>query len=320
MVPVDGSAFSEQSLPFAIAVARQMEAPLQLIRVRASLPLDTDGSQAEDYLRRMAAQLSVEVPAGVSTRLRTDEYGPLEYPPPPTNAVADVLARHAREERGALIVMATHGHGGMRRAWLGSVADSLIREAPCPILLVRPRDEAFSTAAAADRGIRHVLLPLDGTSTSQLAIPRAVEIGSRFGARYTLLRVMSPLAWEISPHSYDPPPVALSAMSGRAAAAELESLAEPLRRRGLTVATHVTDATSPAPAILAYAAAHAVDLIVIGTGGAGPFRRVLLGSVSDKVVRGSDIPVMVCNTRRLQAVTPVAEADPMAGAEPGIDA
>lgn len=45
----------------------------------------------------------------------------------------------ATAERADIIVMATHGRGGLGRAFLGSVADHVVRHAPCPVLLVRPR-------------------------------------------------------------------------------------------------------------------------------------------------------------------------------------
>lgn len=317
MVPVDGSVFAEQALPWAIAMARRMEAPVLLVRVRPSWPLDADGSTGETYMQRLQEQLAPEVPAGVLMELLADEFAPLDYPPPATNSVAEVLARTAKTRRAAVLVMATHGHGGVRRAWLGSVADALIRVAPCPVMLVRPEDEAFTIAADADRGIQHVLLPVDGTDESARAIPHAVAVGRLFGARYTLLRIISPLVWDVAPHSYDPYPVAASAMTGHAATDELEalaSLAAPLRAQGLAVAVHVMDAPTPGPAILDYAANHGVDAIAIGTGGAGPLRRMLLGSVTDKVVRGARVPVLVCNTRRLapRAVDPAPSAEPAA--------
>jgi nucleotide-binding universal stress UspA family protein len=141
-----------------------------------------------------------------------------------------------------------------------------------------------------------------------------VKFGSAFGARYTLLRVLSPLAWELAQHSYNPYPAAQSPMGRQLALAELERDAAPLRALGHAVATHVIDAPSPAPAILAFAAGQEVDAIVIGAGGRGPLRRMLLGSVSDQVVRGSAVPVMICNTRRLAPAAQLAGAAGEGGA------
>jgi nucleotide-binding universal stress UspA family protein len=166
--------------------------------------------------------------------------------------------------------------------------------------------------AVADRVIRHVLIPVDGSSASEQAVPYAVQVGSLFGARYTLLRAVSPLAWEIVPQRHEHSGEYPSPLSRRAVANSLEAIACRLRERGLEVSVEVEEAVSPAAAILSFAATRAVDLIVMSTQGAGRIRRVLLGSVTDHVVRGSETPVLVCNVRR---IGPATEPDAAAGAE-----
>lgn len=300
LVPLDGSAFAEQALPLAVSIARTTGASIHLVRVRPALPIDNLHADAEVYLHRIAGVVAPQVGGRVEVHVLVDEVGPLEYPPPATMAVADVLSQYVREHGVGLVVMATHGYGGVRRAWLGSVADSLLRLAPKPVLLVRPRDTTFSIAAAADRGIHHVLIPLDGSEGAERAIPFATAVGRPFDARYTLLRVVSPLAWGVVPHYYDPMAIQPSPLSRAAAADAIERVARRMRTEGLHVDAHVVDAMSPGPAISDFAATHGVDAIVIGTQGAGRVRRLLLGSVTDKVVRGSDTPVLVCNVSRME--------------------
>ncbi|HSJ25323.1 MAG TPA: universal stress protein [Longimicrobiales bacterium] len=300
LVALDGSRFAEQALPFAIAVARRQNAQLELALVWTPHPRDPDPGRPADYLDGLVGQIGSQLPDAVTRELLSTPADPLEYPPPASNAVADVLAQHAVDVDASLIIVTTHGHGGLRRAWLGSVADSLIRMAGVPVLLIRPEDEEFGGALRADRGLGHVLIPLDGTARAEEAIPHALALGSPFAARYTLLRVVSPLSWDVSPHAYDPYPAFTSPLSRDAVEAELEKVAEPLREAGHTILTHVTDDVSPARAILQYAEEHDIDVIALGTGGAGALRRMILGSVSDKVIRGSEVPVLVCNVRRLQ--------------------
>jgi nucleotide-binding universal stress UspA family protein len=298
LVPLDGSAFAEQALPFALALGRRLNARLELVLAWSPHPRDADPGRPAGYLDRVASQIGSQLPHAVRRELLTVPTSPLEYPPPATNAVADTLAQHATDTDAALVVMTTHGHGGIRRAWLGSVADSLIRLSSVPVLLVRPDDETEGSAARADRGIHRVLIPLDGTEAAAAAIPQALALGSAFGARHTLMRVVSPLSWEVSPHSYDPFPAHASPLSRDAVAAELNTLADTVRAEGHQVETRVEMGASPARVILEFAAKHDVDLIVLGTTGAGPLRRMLLGSVSDKVIRGADAPVLICNAKR----------------------
>ena len=148
-----------------------------------------------------------------------------------------------------------------------------------------------------------MLIPLDGSEAAERVIPFALELGTPFGARYTALRVVSPLSWEVSPHSYDPYPAYASPLSREAVRRQLERSAAQVHATGAACAIEIIDGVSAAASILEYAHAHAVDVIAIGTEGAGRVRRMLLGSVTDKVVRGSDTPVLVCNARSVETGT-----------------
>jgi nucleotide-binding universal stress UspA family protein len=303
MVPLDGSPYAEQALPLAVELARRSDGHLHVALVRSSLPLDVDPTPVHAYLQGVATRMEVELPGRISHEVLVDELGPLAYRPPASNLMATLLARHAGAKRIELIIMTTHGRGGIRRAWLGSVADSLIRLAPCPVLLVRPRDEDGPPAARTARPVRHILVPLDGSEDAARVLASATDIGSAFDSSYTLLRVVSPLAWDPVGDLYASYPAETPELNREAAAAELEAAAAPLREAGAEVATDVMMDVSPAPAILDYADARNVDLIALSTSGAGRVRRMLLGSVADKLIRGADVPVLVCNVRRLRERT-----------------
>jgi nucleotide-binding universal stress UspA family protein len=270
---------------------------------------------SEAYVRATAAEIESQLPGKVTPWVLTDELGALQYPPPAPDAVAKTLAIHAREHAD-LIIMSTHGRGGVKRAWLGSVADALLRIAPRPVLLVRPVDVTFSLAVNADRGITHILIPLDGSEAAEQTIPVARVLGEPLVARITLLRVTSPLALQLSSDPADGYPLADPTSMGRRAAVHyLNRVAAPLRREGLTVDVRVVEQLSPAPAIVDFAKTHAVDLVVLTTTGGGSIRRVLLGSVADHVIRKGETPVLVCNTRHAES----AAVDAGAAAATGID-
>lgn len=309
MVPLDGSAFAEQALPLALTLARRARARLHLVRVRAPLPLEPETTEADEYLKRIAGQLESELPDRISHDVLTNEFDALQYPPPATNSVADVVARHAEAHDADLIVLTTHGRGGLKRAWIGSVADSLLRVAPRPVLLIRPEDEAFSVAARADRGMSHIVIPLDGSESAEWAIAYAQQLGELFTARYTLLRVVSPLTWDVSAEQFGAHPGVPVPVFSRAAAEQyLEQMAERMRAQKITVATHVLDASAAATAILDWATEHGPDLIALTTSGTGGIRRLLLGSVADKIVRSADVAVLVCNVLHLEtAAAPALE-------------
>ncbi|HEX6307073.1 MAG TPA: universal stress protein [Longimicrobiales bacterium] len=306
MVPLDGSAFAEQALPMALAIARKADASLQLVAVRASLEPEDYATPAESYLEEMAGQIESELRGRITREVLASEFGPIEYPLA-RNTVADVLSRHA--EQADMIVMTTHGRGGIRRAWLGSVADSLIRIAPRPVLLMRPEDEAFGSAARADRGLGHILVPLDGSERAERVFELAQQIGAPFHARYTLVRVVSPLTFTTAPewyNSYTAMPI--TPLSVDTALQYVEQFAERVRAPDVSVDVHVLESPGPESAIAEYATEHGVDLIAMATAGAGGVRRLLLGSVADKVVRSSEIPVLVCNARVIDTADDATDA------------
>jgi nucleotide-binding universal stress UspA family protein len=95
--------------------------------------------------------------------------------------VAEAIAAYAETHRVDLVVMTTHGRGLLSRAWLGSVADRLVRQLPMPMLLVRPH-ETDPADITNPPSINHVLIPLDGSELSECIVPHALALGRLMGA------------------------------------------------------------------------------------------------------------------------------------------
>jgi nucleotide-binding universal stress UspA family protein len=290
-VPLDGSPFAEAALPLATSVARRAKARIRLALVHPAAPGVGLGGEAAaiapvvrereaTYLAAMAERLgpgaSVEV-------VHLDGH--------PGAALA------AEVERGDddLIVMATHGRGALSRMWLGSVADYLVRHVTVPLLLVRPGKDQ-----PAYEGVRfsHVLVPLDASVTSEAILDPAMTLLDLAGdglSRVTLLTVLEPVFAAGEPGLPVALPLDPNLMEEQSRIAEkrLQSLVARLRSEGVEVdARVVTAATSPS-AILELAEGENVDLIALTTHGEGGLRRVLVGRVADKVIRGAHVPVLV---------------------------
>jgi nucleotide-binding universal stress UspA family protein len=298
MVPLDGSSFSEYALPYALSIARQSLATLHLTYVRvpatpvskearfAEKPIhDQEHTHVQSYLQQLGQVLSErwEVPIIVTV---------LEGVP------ADALRKRAQDLGVDLIVMATHARGPLPRLWLGSVANALVRMAPAPLLLVRPREEPCDLLESLrERIFQRILIPLDGSLMAERALEPAMTLGALMGAEYTLLQAVAP-------------PMLGYAPATRAAQLDewmlrqwqdevtgyLEQIAAPMRARGLTVTT-TAPLGHPAAAIQEHAHAHAIDLIAMATHGRGGIGRVILGSVADEVVREAGVPVLLCRPR-----------------------
>jgi nucleotide-binding universal stress UspA family protein len=291
MVPLDFSGFAEHALGYALGLARRTQATLQLVSVLVSLPPELTTDEIHSYQAKTATLLGRELPNRVTRDVIPESPA---YPPPDPRRVAHLLSCHAHDIGTDIIIMATHGHGGVRRAMLGSVADSLVRIASHPVLLIRPHGEAFDVRAAPDRELNHIVIAVDGSTSAEQVIPYALQLGRPFGADYSLLRVTTPVRWT----GVEP----VTTESGRTRlqpADYLEMLATGMRRQGAAVTTRVLDGFSPGPSIVQYANRHAADVIALATSGHGRVHRLLLGSVADRVVRTSEVPVLVCNTRAL---------------------
>jgi nucleotide-binding universal stress UspA family protein len=291
VVPLDRSAFAEEALGPATQVAARLHEPLELTLVHVAAPMFPDvmpgtepgldaqiRAEERSYLEKLAQWLSDE--AGVSATTAIVE-GP----------VARGLIEHIRNRNAHLVVMTTHGRGGMSRLFLGSVADRLIREVHCPLLLLHG-GTPLAMPRPGDR--RRILIPLDGSSLAESVIDQALAVLGH-EVRLDLLQVVA------QHHDLfvgnDAPLAAPSAteQSLLAASRYLQAVAVRLLRLGLEVHAEARVDRSVAHAILEAARIHQSHLIAIATHGLGGIERMLLGSVADKLVRSADIPLLVSN-------------------------
>jgi nucleotide-binding universal stress UspA family protein len=304
LVPLDGSPLSEYALPAACDIARRSGAVLRLVHVHMpatpdpiyveGLPvigermqsLDTDHERA--YLERIRDRIIAEQDLRVTMAIR-DPASKVGRDTP----IAAALAADAAATDTDLIVMTTHGRGGLARFWLGSVADALVHVSPVPVLSLRP-DEPVPPIGPAPV-FQHILIPLDGSALAEQILEPALALGDRMQAAYTLLHVAEPFVLT----GYAPLAQAaeLDAQMTQAALAQgqryLDGLAQRFRASGRKFHTQVLLAAQPAVAILDAARAHGADLIALATHGRSGLARLLIGSVADKVRRGADVPVML---------------------------
>lgn len=288
LVPLDGSLSSEQSLPYAMTLARRSGAALQLAYVHTPLLLGEgtmylgtpDVQLWEDekkYLQSVVDRLKQAGLEKVSAHV-------LEGP------IAETLQEHALGKGCDLVVMTTHGRGPVSRFWLGSVADQLVHRVPMPLLLIRTREEV--PPPASEPQVRNVLVALDGTPTAEQILQPAAVLAKLMGASCTLLRVVP----SVVPHVvYTEAAVDATLADKLRAEAHvyLQRVADSLRDQGFAVQTRIIAHAHPATAILNEAASGEYELLALETHGRRGLPRLFLGSIADKVVRGTSIPVLL---------------------------
>jgi nucleotide-binding universal stress UspA family protein len=180
-----------------------------------------------------------------------------------------------------IIALATHGRGGVTRWAFGSVADSVLKEAARPVLLVRTQQPKSA--------VEHVMVPLDGSATSEAVLPDAERIARGCRAKLTLLTIVrDPASGIVAPRFLDARRQHAEHMQ-----AYLETQARALKAVGVDARTAIVTARSPAEAILDWEAEHDVDLVAMTSHGATGWRRTAFGSVADRVVREGAAPVLV---------------------------
>ena len=299
IVPLDGSPFGEQAIPTALGMARRSGAPVELVLVQEPIvvPESIRLTLMRDADRRLelrdAGVLYLEM---VATRAR--EVAGVEIVETMLEGpVVEALATHIAAREPSHVVMSTHGRGGFSRAWLGSVADALVRRIAVPVLLVRPRDTVVeregATRLEVPPAFTRIAVPLDGSAEAEDAIAEALRIAGDRRVELTLLQVLPP------PVTYLRPSFTADVAAGLLADLELDAgryldrLASVIARPNLTVRTRVFVDHNAARGILAFAGSGSIDLLVMMTHARRGLTRVVLGSVADKVVRGATIPVML---------------------------
>jgi nucleotide-binding universal stress UspA family protein len=296
LVPVDGSTFAEYALPHAVHVARTTGARLVLALVHSRYAPaamdpamrrmmddweDAEADREAAYLRNLAARIAEEHGLAVLPRLLSGEINP-------------AILNEVRQQEAGLVVLTTHGRAGLERAWLGSVADALLRDLDVPALVIRPDADGEPPPAVAP-GYRRVVVALDGSGRAEKAIAPALAL-SEPGARVTLLRMAAPGAAVTSPFVPFAPQMSDDESRRRQEAARsyLDEIAAAIDPGDRHVDTAVVVNFHAARAILEYAGEQGADLIAMSTQGRSPVTRLVLGSSTDKVVRAASCPVLVC--------------------------
>lgn len=281
MVPLDGSPLAEAILPVAEEWAKEEGAEVVLLRaVLAPHGLGRDDTEAtvrvveeaEAYLKEVAERLERRGLKQVRWVVWYNEAA---------TAIAEAVGRYGVD----LIAMATHGRSGLSRLLLGSVAEAVVRAVRVPVLLLRGQS-AWKPWVTG-----RILVPLDGSHTSEAILPVVERLAGPRDLKIALLEVIEPIPSAVRSET----PLGMEELiSVRQGDAEryLAKVAEPLRNRGLRVEWAV-ESGRPAERIAAVAAEERADLITMVTHGRSGLGRFFLGSVAEGVLRSAAMPVLL---------------------------
>jgi nucleotide-binding universal stress UspA family protein len=295
LVPLDGSPRAEMILPQIGRILRHEDAEILLLRSYFVPDVNAEWAIASADLRRQeraAAQAYLHDVARRFSGRGAKVHGRVLSGP-----AASAILEAAEEEGATMIAMATHGRTGLARFALGSVAEKVLRASPVPVLVVRsfratPKGD-LEPATPDELPFRKILVPVDGSKAASAAVAPAVKFGRLFESRAVVLRAVAP---------YVPPGPILPGMEPilppEIPAPDPEkdpataAAAKRFEAAGLR-AVRRTVVGDPASAILEHASEAGVDLIAMATHGRSGLKRWAMGSVTERVLRGATVPLLV---------------------------
>lgn len=301
LLPLDGSALSERSIPFARALAESSGAHLILVRAaQASTFPDTDPTNAQVK----AARESQEYLDGVAVDLA--DTGVTCETASPYGDAADWILEEVRLREADLVVMSTHGRTSIDRWINGSVAESVLARSPVPVVLIRGHEREDEVPLISDRP--RLLVPLDGSALAEQALPIAVTLAETLNAEITLVRAVPGLDAMLSSHAqrltlytHGAFPIHIEEQQSelRSEAQDyLERTREQLTSENARVQVDVREGDA-AEVINAVSRDHDVSLVVMSTRGRTGVSRALLGSVAGEVLGYGDVPVLLVRPQNL---------------------
>jgi len=308
LVPLDGSARAEQAIPFAARLARTQAGSILLVRVVSNLAesgmfltaepsvllqevRDQDIIKAAGYLAQMAQAHDL---AGIDVQTTVRCGG-----------IVSSLLDVARTQQRDVIVMSSHGYTGIKRWALGSIAGQVIRHSTTPVLVLHDSDpRAF---CAKGRHPLHIMVALDGSPFAEAALMPAAHLVAAVsaparGTLHLIQLIKTPTAEETLLKGR------FAARSSKAALQRsgdyLQTVRENLFRSlatiesGLTITWSVEACSDVAPSLINRAesgvGAHAPsDLIALTTHGRSGLQRLLLGSVTERMLGKTCLPLLI---------------------------
>jgi nucleotide-binding universal stress UspA family protein len=286
LCPIDFSAGSQQALAVATRIARDTDAEL-VIAHAWHLPARLFGEAPlpDHLIQQMQAEAGQVLDDAAK---RVAELGPLRVSSRLLQGVPwEQITEAAHTDPAiATIVMGTHGRSGIARVLLGSVTEQVIRHAACSVLAIREQGGALP--------FRNILCPIDFSDDSRRAIERAAEFARSGATGIKLLHVIEPAI------SYRELSMGANWLEVRdhKATHELAGWASDLEKKVSVPVTTAIEVGRPGWRILAAVDADpSIDLVIMGSHGRTGIKRVLLGSVAEKVLRHATRPVLIARPR-----------------------
>ena len=292
LLPLDGSELSEMTIPYGEELASKLGSELILYHVHGHEHSNQEHMH-QIYLERVAEIMQRNVsnsrPNGpelkVTTKVEAGE---------PTENICNLVDKNNVD----LIIMTSVNASGMKVGkMLGSVTDHVCQTVPVPVMLIRTQNR--QRTESAERLINRLLIPLDGSELSKLALP----IGEELAAKLEIAIILFQMANIIRPFGdisgagsyidYSK----LNEDEKRRVGSEMVKLTEELKDKGLIVNNIITNGSDAANEIIELCKKNNIDLVIMSTHGRSGLGRWVFGNVAEKVLRHGETPLLLVHAR-----------------------
>jgi nucleotide-binding universal stress UspA family protein len=303
LLPLDVSEMPEIVVPYAQELANKFASEIILYYVRAKDQEELKNLTLE-YLDRVAANIKQHIlnnekkAITITTKIAEGE---------PAQSICELVTNNKID----LIIMPSVGASGLKIGkMLGSVTNHVCHTVPIPILLIKPQHAQLTRK---EKLFNNILIPLDGSELSKLSLPVGEEIAARLKIPVILFEMaLKGYPSTNSSYMYGSEYVKTSDRNEQVIEsnyaqvneaeesrihAELNAIEKEFREKGLSVDHIITSGIDPAKEILRISKERGIDLIVMSTRGRSGVNRWLFGSVTEKVLHYSDVPLLLINAR-----------------------
>jgi nucleotide-binding universal stress UspA family protein len=286
LCPTDFSTESQEALRYAVAVTLASEATLILLHCTK-----IKSANGESKGEELSVEMANRFKAALSDQIQTAALSHLKWQPLAVNDVGDIgeeIRHQAHKRRVDLIVM-----GSRRRphaaALLGSTAEKVSRNAPCPVLVTHPREREWVSPTTGKIDLQRILVAHDFSTDSELALNYGLSLAQEIQAEVHLLHVLD------NAGKAEPEIAWSSSSTGNAYTFVARRLQQAVPKEVFLWCNVVSAVRSgkASQEILAYAEEQRIDLICIGASGSDWGLGKLFGSNVDRVLREAPCPVLV---------------------------
>jgi nucleotide-binding universal stress UspA family protein len=289
----DGSSDADVAATTAVGLAKVSGSELHVMTVAEEYP----HYDAYWPLAEHSRQLAQEVLDKQLKRIKNSG-GTVDQKHLRTGMASREVVSLAEEIGAGLVAMGSRGRGRIKRLAMGSVSDSVVRHAHCPVMVVRWKPVVFPAK---------MLLATDGSEEAALAARIAAELARSTDSELHVVSVAAEYPYVYEAY-HDVGAAEGVERTRREAQKVLEEQTQKVGEAGASIAKSHLKVGAVDEEIIVLAEEEDTDLIVVGSRGLGGVRRALMGSVSDSVVRHAHCPVLVVRPQRTSAANHEANA------------